>query len=106
MVEPYWIEDGEDWFGCTLKGPRDFECTLGEPEDRNWYRDGADAVERLNEQHQRIVELDAEVKRLREALEGVREAIQFRLDDGIGGCTQTELEEWVHTLHTALKEEA
>jgi hypothetical protein len=52
-----------------------------------------------------IATLKAENKRLRERLEGVWESIQFRLDDGIGGCTQTELEEWVHTLHTALGEE-
>jgi hypothetical protein len=35
----------------VLLGPNGFECWLGEPEDRAWYRDGSEAVERLNKLH-------------------------------------------------------
>lgn len=65
MIESvYTIHDDDDWFGCILRGPKDFECCLGEPEDRTWYRDGAPAVDRLNAQHDRIAELEAAVKEL------------------------------------------
>ncbi len=33
-----------------LIGPN-FDCFLGEPEDRSWIRDGKDAMDRLNELH-------------------------------------------------------
>lgn len=38
-----------------LIGPGDFECNLGEPEDCIWCRDGAGAINRLNEQHDLLV---------------------------------------------------
>ena len=46
----------------VLVGPDDFECILGEPEDRTWGRDGKRSVARLNAQH-------VEIERLREVLE-------------------------------------
>lgn len=39
----------------TLVGPGDFECELGEPEDRTLFRDLKPLVDRLNEQHEQIV---------------------------------------------------
>jgi hypothetical protein len=47
---------GEPDHGCcetydVLVGPGDFHTFLGEPEDCKWWRDGKDAVARLNEQH-------------------------------------------------------
>lgn len=50
-----------------LMGPDGFECVLGEPEDCLWSRDGQDAVDRLNKQHDEIARLTArlaEAKRL------------------------------------------
>ncbi len=50
--EAYYIIDqddpnfDEDY--SILKGPNDFCCMLGEPEDSNWYRDGYKAVIELN----------------------------------------------------------
>lgn len=44
-----------------LIGPDGFECFLGEPEDRTWYRDGKAVVDELNR-------LQAEINRLLEAL--------------------------------------
>ena len=32
----------------TLRGPNGFACSLTEPEDRNWYRDGAEVIAQLN----------------------------------------------------------
>jgi hypothetical protein len=31
-----------------LMGPNGFECRLGEPEDRTWYRDASDVIDELN----------------------------------------------------------
>ena len=47
----------DDYAGKTLIGPDGWECTLGEPEDCMWYRDGSIAMNRLNEQHEEIQEL-------------------------------------------------
>lgn len=60
---PYYIADHCDdaeWdkYYQMLKGPDGFECLLTEPEDRVWYRDLASAVDKLNEQHKRIAELE------------------------------------------------
>ena len=38
----------------VLLGPNGFKCSLGEPEDCSWYRDGSEAVERLNKLHEFI----------------------------------------------------
>jgi len=43
-----------------LVGPDGFECFLGEPEDRIWYRDASAVVTRLNKQHADL--LDAQAK--------------------------------------------
>lgn len=51
-------DDDEAW-GSMLLGPDGWECQLGEPEDSNWCRDGRDAVDRLNAQHERIVALES-----------------------------------------------
>lgn len=48
----------------SLVGPDNFECFLGEPEDRSWYRDASAAVGRLNKQHAELLELRAEIARL------------------------------------------
>ncbi len=45
-AKPYTTEDGD-----TLNGPDGWYAHLGEPEDRSWWRDGSDAVDRLNELH-------------------------------------------------------
>lgn len=34
-----------------LIGPDGFECTLTEPEDRVWYRDGKEVIRELNRLH-------------------------------------------------------
>jgi len=57
--------DKYDYGYDVLIGPRGFECMLGEPEDRNWFRDGRDAIDRLNE-------LEAEVEQLRELWDVMR----------------------------------
>ncbi len=46
----------------VLIGPDDFECTLTEPEDRMWGRDGRPVVDKLNELAARIEELEEECK--------------------------------------------
>ena len=61
---PYYIPDYDydpDHYvspGSILLGPGGFECVLGEPEDRSWYRDGKEAVAKLNEQYDKITELE------------------------------------------------
>ena len=52
-----------------LRGPDGFECLLTEPENRTWWRDGKNAVARLNEQHAEIERLTAENKRLLQELD-------------------------------------
>lgn len=48
----------DDDFANMLVGPDGFECELGCPEDRNWMRDGAPVVIRLNEYSARIEVLE------------------------------------------------
>ena len=64
-------DDRGDWF-TTLHGPGDFVCRLGEPEDRNWCRDGSDVIERLNALHSLAVDMLAEVQRLTDENAGYR----------------------------------
>ena len=40
-----------------LIGPEGFQCFLGEPEDRTWWRDGKEVVAKLNELLQRLEEI-------------------------------------------------
>jgi hypothetical protein len=51
-------EDRAKWGGSPdydlLVGPDGFECFLGEPEDRRWYRDGAAVVDELNRLHEAL----------------------------------------------------
>lgn len=47
----YKIVEHSDLSYSMLVGPGDFKCCLGEPEDCTWYRDGSEAVVRLNELH-------------------------------------------------------
>lgn len=58
-------KEDSDWAEeySMLKGPNGFECCLTEPEDRTWYRDGADVIQELNR-------LLTENERLREVIEG------------------------------------
>lgn len=67
----------------VLVGP-DFSCTLTEPEDRTWCRDGADAVKRMNEQHRRIREQDAEIERLKCACSKQNDDICQTLGQALG----------------------
>lgn len=59
----------------TLKGPNGFECTLTEPEDRNWYRDGQVVVVELNRLAARASAAESKVVRLREALDSIRDSV-------------------------------
>jgi len=54
--DPTYCEDYS-----LLRGPDGFECLLTEPEDRSWYRDGREAIKRLNEQHETIATLRREL---------------------------------------------
>ena len=45
-------EGSEDY--SLLVGPNGFRCFLGEPEDREWYRDAADVVDELNRLHEEV----------------------------------------------------
>jgi hypothetical protein len=56
-----------------LIGPNGFECFLGEPEDRSWYRDASDVVSELNR-------LAAENASLLSALKGCEDSMQERGD--------------------------
>ena len=49
-------DDDGDWF-TTIHGAGDFVCRLGEPEDRNWCRDGAPVIQRLNDLHRLACDL-------------------------------------------------
>ena len=42
------VELGVSWDYDLLIGPNDFECFLGEPEDRTWCRDASPVVDELN----------------------------------------------------------
>ena len=44
-----------------LVGPDNFYCLLTEPEDRMWCRDLQKVVDKLNEQHKKILELKHEI---------------------------------------------
>ena len=49
--ENYEVDDADsdEQYGKDATGPGGFRCRLGEPEDCNWYRDGAGALQRLNQ---------------------------------------------------------
>jgi hypothetical protein len=47
MIARDWAADDVQ---TLLIGPGNFECCLGEPEDRTWDRDGSDVVSELNTQ--------------------------------------------------------
>ena len=51
-------EERKNWNGSEdyelLIGPNGFECFLGEPEDRTWYRDGKKVVAELNRLHEEL----------------------------------------------------
>jgi len=51
--------DEEGRYSDVLCGPNEFECFLGEPEDRTWYRDGSRVVDELNR-------LDSKLKSLQD----------------------------------------
>lgn len=76
-TDAYTISDDDSYYGygVTLVGPDDFECRLGEPEDRIWSRDGRDAVARLNAQHAEIARLREEVARLQRERDEYEEAL-------------------------------
>ncbi len=61
--DAYWLDYDDEEFAeeyrPVLKGPDGFACMLGEPEDSTWTRDGAGAVDRLNNQHEEIERLKA-----------------------------------------------
>jgi uncharacterized coiled-coil protein SlyX len=65
----YWVTCDEKDFRYTLHGPDGFDSTLGEPEDCSWVRDGKDAVDRLNDQHDTIATLRRELAEARKATE-------------------------------------
>lgn len=54
----------------ALVGP-EFLCVLTEPEDRTWGRDGRRVVCRLNQQHEAIAALRADLKRLWEIVQPI-----------------------------------
>ena len=58
---------------CMLRGPDGFECLLTEPEDRNWYRDGKEVVEKLNALEAENTELRKRVAFLRSCVNGKEE---------------------------------
>ena len=73
-------DDNGDWF-TTIHGAGGFVCRLGEPEDRNWCRDGAPVLERLNALHRLIRDLaDALVKSEAACKAWRSEASKFRTD--------------------------
>ena len=66
---------GNDFCGYeTLVGPRDFLCTLTEPEDRTWGRDLEKVVDRLNE-------LETENAQLKQKIKDLEEQVNIALDD-------------------------
>lgn len=68
----------------ALVGP-EFLCVLTEPEDRTWGRDGRRVVCRLNQQHEAIAILRADLKRLWDALESANDYCPGSVDgDKIG----------------------
>ena len=58
-------------YSC-LVGPDGFECVLGEPEDRVWWRDLSPVVERLNNYADRIAELEAALTAAQERTMAIR----------------------------------
>ena len=61
----------------VLVGPGDFECALTEPEDKNWYRDGAPVVARLNSLTGQLATAQATIERLQGALGDAVEHMQW-----------------------------
>ena len=56
---PYYYvyeDDGFGYFEEVLHGPNDFECSLGEPEDRCFGRDLSNVVDELNKLHTKLEE--------------------------------------------------
>ena len=74
----------------ALVGPNGFNCVLAEWEDRIWSRDGQEAVDRLNKQHDLLVRaLDVISKLVKEdkQLDG-REVVRVQFE--IRRMTTTE----------------
>jgi hypothetical protein len=81
--EHYWVVDEDDERrGSLLRGPDGFECRLGELEDRRWDRDGRAVVQRLNELHTRV-----------EDLQGICKAKEMQIRNLLSGATMTMLDE-------------
>jgi hypothetical protein len=70
---PYKSETDDKNGYDTLYGPDGFECTLTEPEDRTWGRDGKDVVEKLNAQHESL-------QKTRKTIEEVYLALLITID--------------------------
>lgn len=89
---PYRVDNSDtgDETYDTLVGPDGFACTLTEPEDRIWCRDGKEVVDRLNEQA-------ATIAAQREAIRGLVEAWPERAD-GLDVWTIQGGTHW-HTLN-------
>jgi hypothetical protein len=67
-VGVYHVDESQNYdghVGTVLVGPGGFECTLTEPEDRTWYRDGTNVVDELNRLYEQI-----QVLKLTQSLEG------------------------------------
>lgn len=73
IYEADLVEQGIDTDYPTIVGPDNFTCSLTEPEDRIWYRDLYDVVEKLNEQHETIATLQSQITQQEEALGVLRE---------------------------------
>lgn len=72
MSKAYTIHAGDEFGGdelySLLCGPDGFQCWLTEPEDRNWGRDGAEVVKKLNEYHALIEKQQREINGWEESL--------------------------------------
>lgn len=56
----------------VLIGPDGFQCYLGEPEDRTWYRDAYNVVTELNRLHNELTFYKLEARHWRKAFEEQR----------------------------------
>jgi len=116
-------DEEKDKSGCAadydlLVGPNGFECFLGEPEDRTWYRDAAPVVEELNRLQSFLAAAKAENERLRNWVKDIAVAgkvgtffppMLSRNDAGeffeVSPRMQEEAEEILASLSPAEKEE-
>lgn len=71
MTAAYTIREDFEHDYSFLDGPDGWVCFLGEPEDCVWWRDGAPAVTRLNEQHEEIQRLQALASKYAEMLDNL-----------------------------------